>query len=79
MTLSQSTEESIPMKNIFGVGPLYTWFLPIDPIFEDYDKVLGYSTPQRLLREQMMKESPNVYENKDNDYPPSVISQYIQV
>ena len=28
-----------------------------DPIFEDWDKTLGYSTPQRLLREQMKEHS----------------------
>jgi hypothetical protein len=52
-TMADSEEESIPLKNIFGIGPYYTWPLPIDPVFEDYDKVMGYSTPQRYLREQM--------------------------
>ena len=56
-TLSQSDEEPIDLKDIFGVGPWYTWLLPTDPIFEDYDEVMGYSTPQRLLREQI-RESP---------------------
>ena len=46
-------EEQIPLKDVFGVGPCYTWMLPTDPILENYDKVMGYSTPQRLLREQL--------------------------
>jgi hypothetical protein len=71
-TMNISDEEPIPLKDIFGIGPLWTWFLPLDPLFDDFDRVLGYSTPQRLLREQM-KENPS------QAYPPSVISQYTPV
>ena len=49
----ESDEEPIPLQDIFGIGPYYTWPLPTDPVFEDFDRVMGYSTPQRLLREQM--------------------------
>jgi hypothetical protein len=28
-----------------------------DPIFEDWDKTMGYATAQRLLREQMKEQS----------------------
>ena len=70
-TMNISDEEPIPLTDIFGVGPIWTWPLPVDPIFDDYDRVLGYSTPQRLLREQL-KENPN-------QGPPSVISQYTPV
>lgn len=52
-TMEDSDEEQIPLKDVFGVGPYYLWMVPTDPIFEDYDRVMGYSTPQRLLREQM--------------------------
>lgn len=52
-TMQDSDEESIPLVDIFGLGPYYMWFVPVDPMFPDYDKVMGYSTPQRLLREQM--------------------------
>jgi len=52
-TMQDSEEESIPLKDIFGIAGYHTWFLPVDPVFEDFDRVLGYSTPQRLLREQM--------------------------
>lgn len=56
-TMNESDEEPIPLKDVFGIAGYHTWPFPIDPIFEDYDVVMGYSTPQRLLREQM-RESP---------------------
>lgn len=46
----------IPLKDIFGIQGYWTWILPIDPIFEDYDRVMGYSLPQRLAREQKRDE-----------------------
>lgn len=52
-TFADSEEDSIPLVDVFGIGPYYTWLLPIDPMFPDFDQVMGYSTPQRLLREQM--------------------------
>jgi hypothetical protein len=55
-TMGESEEEPIPLSDIFGIGPWYTWPLPIDPLFEDFDKVMGFSTPQRLLREQILHE-----------------------
>ena len=55
-TMSDSEEEPIPLTDIFGIGPWYTWPFPVDPIFEDYDRVMGFSTPQRLLREQILRE-----------------------
>ena len=52
-TMGDCDEEPVPLTDIFGVGPYWTWFLPMDPVFEDYDRVMGFCTPQRLLREQM--------------------------
>jgi hypothetical protein len=52
-TMIDSDEEPIPLHHVFGIGPYWTWILPMDPLFDDYDLVMGYSTPQRLLREQM--------------------------
>jgi hypothetical protein len=52
-TLGDSDDEAIPLENVFGVGPYWTWPFPLDPVFIDYDEVMEYSTPQRLLREQM--------------------------
>jgi hypothetical protein len=55
-TLANSEEEPIPLTDLFGIGPWYTWLLPVDPLFDDYDRVMGFSTPQRLLREQILRE-----------------------
>ena len=55
-TMQDSEEEPIALVDIFGIAGYHTWFLPIDPVFEDYDRVLGFSTPQRLLREQMKEK-----------------------
>jgi hypothetical protein len=55
-TFSESLEEPVPFTSVFGIGPLYTWPFPIDPVFDDYDEIMGYSTPQRLLREQILRE-----------------------
>lgn len=56
-TLTLSDEEPIPLEDIFGIGGYWTWFLPIDPVFDDYDRIFGYATPQRLLREQETPKS----------------------
>lgn len=57
-TIGEAIEEPIPLKHVFGIGGYWTWLLPTDPLFEDYDKVMGFSTPQRLLREEMRDEAP---------------------
>lgn len=44
----------IPLKDVFGIQHRYTWFLPIDPVFEDYDRVMGYSMIPRLIREKKL-------------------------
>eukprot|EP00540_Astrosyne_radiata_P018572 CAMPEP_0116829322 /NCGR_PEP_ID=MMETSP0418-20121206/4146_1 /TAXON_ID=1158023 /ORGANISM="Astrosyne radiata, Strain 13vi08-1A" /LENGTH=168 /DNA_ID=CAMNT_0004458307 /DNA_START=595 /DNA_END=1101 /DNA_ORIENTATION=- len=41
----------IPCNQIFGISPVMWRCLPVDPVFPDYDLVMGYSMPQRLLRE----------------------------
>jgi len=55
-TVQLSDELPIPLKDIFGIAGYHTWFFPMDPVFEDFDKVMGFSTPQRLLREQMKEK-----------------------
>lgn len=55
-TMSQSDEEPICLEEVFGVGGYHTWPFPVDPIFEDYDATMGFSTPQRLAREQQLME-----------------------
>lgn len=47
-TWHTSTDEPMELTEIFGIDRC--WVLPVDPIFEDYDKVMGYATLQRLLR-----------------------------
>jgi len=55
-TVWDSDEESIPLTDVFGIGGWYTWPFPIDPLFDDYDRVMGYSSTQRLLREKTLRE-----------------------
>mmetsp|Transcript_43620 Transcript_43620/g.48874 ORF Transcript_43620/g.48874 Transcript_43620/m.48874 type:complete len:99 (+) Transcript_43620:1118-1414(+) len=51
-TMNDSEQEPIPLKDVFGIQGYWTWIFPIDPVFEDYDLVVGYSIPQRLMREK---------------------------
>jgi len=48
---TNNSEDPLELEDIFGIGNYLTWLFPIDPIFSDYDDVLRYSMPQRLLRE----------------------------
>jgi len=56
-TMNQSDEDPIPLKDVFGIAGYHTWLIPVDPVFDDYDRVVGFSTPQRLVREQQLMES----------------------
>eukprot|EP00521_Asterionellopsis_glacialis_P010030 CAMPEP_0195289180 /NCGR_PEP_ID=MMETSP0707-20130614/5564_1 /TAXON_ID=33640 /ORGANISM="Asterionellopsis glacialis, Strain CCMP134" /LENGTH=396 /DNA_ID=CAMNT_0040349153 /DNA_START=87 /DNA_END=1277 /DNA_ORIENTATION=+ len=51
-TIHGTDDEPMLLEDIFGCGPYLTWLIPVDPIFPDYDRVMGYSTTQRLLRER---------------------------
>jgi hypothetical protein len=76
-SMADSDEEQIPLKDVFGIGPYYTWPFPCDPILEDCDRVMGYSTPQRLLREQMKAANGSELARSVDDYTdaPSVVSR----
>ncbi|KAL7551935.1 hypothetical protein ACHAWF_015158 [Thalassiosira exigua] len=50
-TAGDVDDPPLKYEDIFGIGSYVTWFLPVDPIFPDHDRVLGFSMPQRLLRE----------------------------
>ena len=50
-TLNESDEEPITLKDVFGIQGYWTWALPLDPIFEDQDRVMRYAIPDRLQRE----------------------------
>ena len=51
-----TSNTAISLEEVFGIGGYHTWPFPIDPVFEDYDKTMGFSTPQRLAREQQFME-----------------------
>lgn len=51
-TMSQSDEEPIPLEHVFGIGGWWTWPFPVDPVFAEYDAVMGFTLPARLDRER---------------------------
>ena len=55
-TWEEATEEATPLTRIFGIGPMVLWWLPIDPLFDSYDQVMGYATAQQILRAQRQSE-----------------------
>jgi hypothetical protein len=59
-TAAEGEEKPLKLKDIFGIQGYWTWALPIDPLFEDYDLVLGYSIPQRLTREKQREGRSSV-------------------
>ena len=59
-TAGEGEEKPLKFKDIFGMQGYWTWVLPIDPVFEDYDLVLGYSIPHRLMREKQREGNINV-------------------
>ena len=73
-TMNASDEEPIPLKEIFGIAGYHTWPFPVDPVFEDYDRVMGFSMPQRLAREQQLVEHAKLPEDTSsrpvNDHLP---------
>eukprot|EP00977_Amphora_coffeiformis_P029424 scaffold40646_cov206-Amphora_coffeaeformis.AAC.1 len=68
-TMGDSEEEPIPLQDVFGISPLWQWPLPLDPKFRDYDAVMGYATPQRLLREQMRDGGESVVTRESYSVP----------
>jgi len=50
-TRNDSDAEPMKLKDVFGIQGYWTWVLPFDPIFEDHDRILKYSIPDRLRRE----------------------------
>jgi len=50
-TIGCSEEKPISLEDVFGMNRNITWFLPVEPMLPDYDRVVGFSMPQRLLRE----------------------------
>ena len=71
-TMNQSDEEPIPLKDVFGIAGYHTWPFPVDPVFDDYDRVVGYSSPQRLVREQQLMESKRPVVTPDLNSSPTI-------
>ena len=57
-SFDKSDDAPISLFDIFGIGPLYTWFIPTDPLIPDFDRLMGYSSSTRLLREEGLREKP---------------------
>lgn len=74
-TMNQSDEEPIPLKDVFGIAGLHTWPFPVDPVFDDYDRVMGYCTPQRMDRERQFMEHkrpvpvPDIHHSQSLELP----------
>jgi hypothetical protein len=67
-TVHTSDEEPIQLKDVFGIEGYYTWWLPIDPILDDYDRVVDYSIPARLKREVQMLDGVSQVTTTASDY-----------
>ena len=63
-TMAFSEELPVSLTDVFGIGGYWSWWLPLDPIFHDYELVMGYTTPQRLLREQMKENQLDTHDWK---------------
>jgi hypothetical protein len=48
-----SDEDPIPMTQIFGDGPVLGWFVPIDPAWDDFGKLMGYGLSDDSWEEQV--------------------------
>lgn len=59
-------EAPTQLEDVFGIGLRIAWLLPTDPLFADYDRVLGYSMPQRLLREGAEHKTQSAKRSEDN-------------
>lgn len=51
-TWESADDKPLPLADIFGMGQWWTWCLPMDPVFDDFDRVHGYAEVQRLLRDK---------------------------
>eukprot|EP00979_Chaetoceros_neogracilis_P018387 scaffold10583_cov290-Chaetoceros_neogracile.AAC.6 len=84
-TMSQSDEEPIALIDVFGIAGYHTWPFPIDPVFGDYDRVMGFSTPQRLSREQNFLERRRPHQSQPDIKPtqsvelPNCVNDFLPV
>jgi hypothetical protein len=66
----ETTEEPVPWRDIFGIAPVWTWPFPVYPIFDDYDRIMGYATPQRLLRAQSLYKNKQAQQQRQQQPQP---------
>jgi len=71
------------LRDVFGIEGYHTWPFPVDPVFDDYDRVMGFTNPQRLVREQQFLEQkrPVILDlpNCKSAELPSCINDYLPV
>ena len=49
-----SDEQPTPLEHIWGTGPKVGWCLPVDPEWEDFGKLMGYTTTEDLAENDNM-------------------------
>ena len=80
---SLTSYTAISLEEVFGIGGYHTWPFPIDPVFEEYDKTMGFSTPQRLAREQQFMEKKHpickIAKGPGDVELPSCVSDFLPV
>lgn len=78
-TWEQTTEEATPLESIFGIGPKVLWCLPVDPLFDSYDKIMGFATAQQLLRAQRQLELVEERAVRDQQHIRATLQAYDEV
>jgi hypothetical protein len=64
----EAAEDPIPLNHVFGDQGYWTWWLPIDPIWDNYERVVGYATRDRLNREQLLDRESDSRESEFEGY-----------
>ena len=77
---------AISLRDVFGIAGYHTWAFPVDPVFADYDDVMGFTTPERLVREQQRLDSnkrdvdvPSVEPNSSGVELPSCVNEFLPI
>ena len=78
-TWEETTDEAVPLTRIFGVGPRLLWCLPVDPLFDAFDEVMGYATAQQLLRAQRQLELSEENDRRDRQHIRETLRAYDEV
>jgi hypothetical protein len=62
-----AAEEPVPLRRVVGAGPVWTWWLPVDPVFDDAPDVLGYSTKKKSAKQQHRRRRSPYSEEHEED------------